>query len=67
MNVSEAAKVAGIDAQTIRVWMKEPDCPIGTAILKPNGSNYTYIVYTKKLFELFGKEAPNEQENGVTE
>ena len=53
MTVAELAKIVGRNPQSIREWLKKPDCPVGTAI-KTKGKNYLYIIYPEKVKELFG-------------
>lgn len=53
MTVAELAQIAHRNPQAIREWLKKPDCPVGTAI-KAKGSHWLYIIYEKKVRELFG-------------
>lgn len=53
MTVKELARITNRNEQSIREWLKKPDCPVGTAIKKDGSSQYFYIIYEKKVGELF--------------
>lgn len=53
MTVKELARITNRNEQSIREWLKKPDCPVGTAVRREGSAMYFYIIYDKKVRELF--------------
>lgn len=53
MTVKELAQITGRNEQSVREWLKKPDCPVGTAVKRDGSTQYFYIIYEKKVGELF--------------
>lgn len=51
----DVAEYLGINEQAVRVRMQNGTLPIGDVV--KNGTNYTYLIYPKALYETTGMKA----------
>lgn len=51
MTTTEAAKLLGVDVETLRNGLQAGAFDFGIAYKKPGAKNYTYVIYPKKLYE----------------
>lgn len=56
ITVSDVADYLGISAQLVRIAMQNGSLPIGKVV--ENGSNKTYVIFPKALYEVTGMKAP---------
>ena len=56
MNTTEAAKILGVDVETLREGLKAGAFDFGTAFKKPGGKNYTYVIYESVLMQKVRKK-----------
>lgn len=57
ISVSTAAKVLHMDAQTVRLLLRENQVPWGTAFKKPGSNQYSYLIYSEPFKQLTGYKA----------
>lgn len=62
MTVQQLAKIIRRNPQAVREWLKKPDCPVGTAERREGSEHYYYIIYDKKVRELFCVTSSESQE-----
>lgn len=51
MTTTEAAKILGVDVETLRAGLRAGAFDFGTAFKKPGGTNYTYVIYESVLMQ----------------
>lgn len=56
ISVSTAASVLKMDAQTVRLLLREDQVPWGTAFKRPGSTQYSYIIYAEPFKQLTGYE-----------
>lgn len=62
ISVSTAAKVLKMDAQTVRLLLRQNQVPWGVAYKRPGSNQYSYLIYSELFRQLTGyKEAGNEE------
>lgn len=62
ISVATAAKVLNMDAQTVRLLLRQNVVEWGTAFKRPNSSQYLYLIYAEPFKQLTGyKEAGDEE------
>ena len=54
MSVREAAKLLGMDCQTVRVLLQNNLVSWGQAVKLPGSSHFTYLIYRKSFYEQTG-------------
>ena len=52
--VSVAAKVLGLDSQTLRLLLQNKMVDFGIAYKRPGSRQYSYIVYAEPFYKLTG-------------
>ena len=62
ISVSTAAKVLKMDAQTVRILLRQGNVPWGTAFKKPGSTQFSYLIYAEPFREFTGyREAGDEE------
>ena len=54
ISIATAAKVLKMDAQTVRLLLRQGRVPWGTAFKRPGSTQYSYIVYSEPFKQLTG-------------
>lgn len=54
ISVSTAAKVLHMDAQTVRLLLRQGEVPWGVAFKKPGSTQYSYLIYAEPFKRLTG-------------
>ena len=54
ISVSTAAKVLKMDAQTVRILLRQNAVEWGTAFKRPGSSQYSYLIYSEPFKQLTG-------------
>ena len=52
--VGVAAKALNVDAQTVRLLLQNKLVDWGIAYKRPGSNQYSYIIYSKKFYEVTG-------------
>ena len=62
ISIATAAKVLKMDAQTVRLLLRQTAVEWGTAFKRPNSNQYSYLIYAEPFKKLTGyKEAGDEE------
>lgn len=62
ISIATAAKVLKMDAQTVRLLLRQNQVPWGVAYKRPGSNQYSYLIYSEPFRQLTGyKEAGNEE------
>lgn len=62
ISVATAAKVLKMDAQTVRLLLRQGEVQWGIAFKRPGSKQWTYIVYSEPFRQLTGYREDGEQE-----
>lgn len=62
ISVSTAAKVLKMDAQTVRILLRQGNVPWGTAFKKPGSTQYSYLIYSEPFKQLTGYREAGDME-----
>lgn len=62
ISVSTAAKVLKMDAQTVRILLRQGNVPWGTAFKKPGSTQYSYLIYSELFKQLTGYREVGDEE-----
>lgn len=57
ISVSTAASVLKMDAQTVRLLLRQGGVPWGTAFKRPGSTQYSYLIYAEPFKKLTGYKA----------
>lgn len=55
ITAEQIAPIMGRNPQAIRVGLQNGQYPFGTAYKKDGSTHYTYDIYPKKFYELYGR------------
>jgi excisionase family DNA binding protein len=58
MTVRETAKLLGVSSMTVSLWLRQGDCPLGTAIKRGPGK-WTYLVWKKEVMKFAEEKGIN--------
>lgn len=62
ISVSTAAKVLKMDAQTVRLLLRQGEVPWGVAYKRPGSTQFSYLIYAEPFREFTGyREAGDEE------
>lgn len=61
ISVSTAAKVLKMDAQTVRLLLRQDEVPWGVAYKRPGSNQYSYLIYAEPFKKLTGYREDGEQ------
>ena len=56
ISVSTAAKVLKMDAQTVRLLLRQGEVPWGVAYKRPGSTQFSYLIYAELFKQLTGFE-----------
>lgn len=60
ISVSTAASVLKMDAQTVRLLLRQGEVPWGTAFKRPGSTQYSYLIYAEPFKRLTGYQGDGE-------
>ena len=60
ISVSTAASVLKMDAQTVRLLLRQGGVPWGTAFKRPGSTQYSYLIYAEPFKRLTGYQGDGE-------
>lgn len=57
ISIVTAAKVLKMDAQTVRLLLRQGEVPWGVAYKRPGSNQYSYLIYAESFKKLTGYKA----------
>lgn len=54
ISVATAARVLKMDAQTVRLLLRQGEVPWGVAYKRPGSNQYSYLIYSEPFKQLTG-------------
>lgn len=62
ISVSTAARVLRMDAQTVRLLLRQGEVPWGVAYKRPGSNQYSYLIYAEPFRQLTGYREAGDME-----